>query len=155
LGTRTRFLGVSLLLGAILLAGCAGEMAQLPWPGSKQPEPSPKQPEPVLEASRQFVQAHALNFRECPGAKCRIIGVLLRGREVSVQQQKEGWAEVTPQGDTRRGWVAARYLGPEKPASPARLAAPGQKPAQEPPAPKEEFAPTNAPLPKVKEEFVK
>ena len=142
-------IAVLICLGPMLWAGCAGQTGRFPFPTSKTPEPSPQE-------NVQFVQAHALNFRECPSPTCRIMGMLLRGREVVVQRQQGGWVEVAPRGDTRLGWVAARYLGPEKPAGPARLAEPGQKSVQEPPPPpKEEFAPTNTAPPKIKEEFVK
>ena len=153
MSTKSKTVAAFMLLGLFLLAGCAGEMGRFPFSGTKQPEPA--KPEPVKLEPAQFVQAHALNFRECPSPKCRIMGVLLRGRQVTVQGQKGGWAEVTPQGDTRNGWVASRYLGPEKPAGAARLAEPVQKPVQEPPPPVEEFAPANTAPPKVKEEFVK
>ena len=143
-----------LLLLIILLSGlvgCAqsGKTISSPQEGhiAKQ---SKKKPTPELTPGTYFVQAWALNQRKCPGSKCHIIAVLKRGQEVNAGERKAGWIKVSLPGSEHYGWVAARYLGTEKPQARARRSKEDMVPAPEPPPPTEELAPAGSSPPTVK-----
>ena len=54
-----------------------------------------------------------LNLRETPSADARVMGVIPRGTQVTVEQEQDGWCQVTY--EMLSGWVMARYLQDEAP----------------------------------------
>ena len=54
-----------------------------------------------------------LNLRETPSADARVMGVIPRGAQVTVEQEQGGWCQVAY--ETLSGWVMARYLQDEAP----------------------------------------
>ena len=117
------------------------------------PMQTKNKPTPKLAAGSYFVHAWALNLRKCPGSQCRIITVLKRGQEVSASEWKAGWIKVSLVDSQKQGWVAARYLGAEKPLSRVRRSDENAGPAPEPPPPAGELAPAVSSPPAVKGEL--
>ena len=135
-----------LAITAILLGGCVTQGTNL---NNTLGGPSHDQPPSIdlTKASRwtppvstQYVQCSRLNFRECPSSSCRILSVLNRGQLVNAVEGRQGWVKVTVRGIGRDGWVAARYLGNNRPPYQARTSNVEQKAAPEPPPPEEDFA---------------
>lgn len=58
--------------------------------------------------STKQVDASSLYLREAPGSESEVLGALSRGTEVTVQEEKYGWANVDYNGQS--GWVAGHYL---------------------------------------------
>lgn len=148
-----------LMVGAALalLAGCS-LTAPPPPPGSGLPPAPVPAPDPATRqppSGETYVQVSSLNLRQCPARDCRIVTVLRQGQKVGMVGEQAGWAEVEL-GDGRRGWVAARYLGPTPnrgPSSGGQRLEPAETPAK-PPALREEFAAPSAPPPP-QEEFAR
>ena len=145
------FLLLFLIILLSAFAGCtqAGKAINSPQEGHIPKQPK-KKPTPELTPGTYFVQAWALNQRKCPGSKCHIIAVLKRGQEVNAGERKAGWIKVSLPGSQQYGWVAARYLGTEKPPAGARQSNEKMIPAPEPPPPSEELAPADSSPPTVK-----
>jgi hypothetical protein len=56
------------------------------------------------------VRANALNLRECPGKRCRVITQLGPGEPVAFHDFRHGFAFVRVPGRAVEGWVDYRYL---------------------------------------------
>lgn len=119
------------------------------------PKQSKSKPAQKLAPGSYFVQAWALNLRKCPSSQCHIVSVLKRGQEVNAGERKAGWIKVSLPGSQQQGWVAARYLGAEKPLARVKRSDENAGPAPEPPPPAEELAPADSSPPTVKGELAK
>ncbi len=65
---------------------------------------------PMLKPNFCVVTASVLHLRECAGANCRIKDWLIQGDKLSIQQDVNGWYQVTtPVGEG--GWVNSIYCG--------------------------------------------
>ncbi|MFH0787149.1 MAG: SH3 domain-containing protein [Pseudomonadota bacterium] len=149
-------LGVTLVIGFFLAAGCAGLRDKI---GKTL---STEQPGPVGEEVKSltlFITAGSLNLRACPGLNCQILTTLKRGEEVIKISQEGEWLKVRVKAGKIEGWVSSRFVSskPPKPVVPSphesapskpqeewatpQKEAPPQKEAAPPPAlPKEDFA---------------
>lgn len=147
-----------LLLGAgwvmWMMTGCSLTMPP-PQPVDSPARPPHPAAEPAARAPLPravYVQVSSLNLRQCPSRDCRIVTVLHQRQKLDLLAEQAGWAQVEL-GDGRKGWVAARYLGP----TPAGVQPPN-KPVgggpDEAPALQEEFAAPTAPPP-LQEEFAR
>lgn len=57
-----------------------------------------------------IVTAHVLQLRECAGVSCTVKDWLNHGEVLSVQQNINGWYQVTTSAE-ESGWVNSKYCG--------------------------------------------
>lgn len=57
-----------------------------------------------------MVTAHVLQLRECAGVSCAVKDWLNHGEVLSVQQNINGWYQVTTSAE-ENGWVNSKYCG--------------------------------------------
>ncbi len=57
-----------------------------------------------------MVTAHVLQLRECAGVSCTVKDWLNHGEVLSVQQNINGWYQVTTSAE-ESGWVNSKYCG--------------------------------------------
>ncbi len=85
--------------------------------GEQAAQPGLPQAPPVTENRQQFsprrgmVIAKAVNLREEPSVDAPVLAVLPEGNSLTIRQEKDGWYQVT--GDGQTGWVRKWALQPE------------------------------------------
>ena len=101
--------------GSVLLSGAAETDAS---PPAAEDVPvavlSPAPPAQEQSSLRYVVTpSGGLNLRETPSADARVMGIIPRGAQVTVEQEQDGWCQVAY--EKLSGWVMVRYLQDEAP----------------------------------------
>ncbi|MBC7145634.1 MAG: SH3 domain-containing protein [Thioclava marina] len=89
-------------------------VARMPGPALQpSPEYRSREKAPEVKGGTLWeVTANSLNVRSGPSTGDSAIDRVLRGEQVLVVAERDGWAHVKIEGDGIDGWVAKRYLSP-------------------------------------------